>query len=71
MLKTDDRKIYCKGCGRFLGYIRDATLKKEMVYLCGDCDTRMMASDLFNKTEKAKNNPFSDLFNSDLGGIFK
>ena len=57
-------KIYCKGCGKYLGVIRDATLHKEIVYLCPNCDTKRIASDLANKT-KTKD-PLKDLFK----GIF-
>jgi RNase P subunit RPR2 len=31
------RKIYCKKCGEYLGEIRDATLRKRITFICGDC----------------------------------
>ena len=30
-------KIYCNGCGVYLGEIRDAKLRKNIVHLCKDC----------------------------------
>ncbi len=32
-------KIYCKKCGKYLGEIRDATLRKHIVYFCSHCYT--------------------------------
>ena len=30
-------KIYCHKCKKYLGEIRDATIRKGIVYLCRDC----------------------------------
>ncbi len=59
---TDPRKIYCK-CGTYLGVIRDATLRKGIVYLCESCNIKRVASDL-SKTGKKYDLPegFEDLF---------
>ena len=59
-----DRQIYCSGCKRYLGLIRDANLRKNIHYLCDNCETKRLASDL---AKKAKPNDFGDIF----GGIFK
>lgn len=32
-----DREIYCYECDTYLGVIRDAKLKRGMVFLCADC----------------------------------
>jgi len=45
-------KIYCAGCNKYLGEIRDATLFKGIKYLCLNCDTKRIASDIHKKTEK-------------------
>ena len=61
---TNIKKIYCKSCGKYLGEIRDAKLYKKIVFLCDDCETKRLSSDLANKT-KSKN-PMDNLF-KDLG----
>ena len=45
------RQIYCAGCGKHMGEIRDAKLRKGIVYLCGTCETKRLASDLAVKTK--------------------
>ena len=32
-----DRPIYCHHCGRYLGVIRDAKLRKGITHACGEC----------------------------------
>jgi len=59
------KKVYCKPCGKYLGEIRDATLHKKIIFLCDDCETKRLASDMKNKTEPKMS--YEDLF----GGIFK
>ena len=60
--------IYCKGCNIYLGEIRDAKLKKGIVYLCSDCDTKRVASDMVNKPN---NNSYDNIFGDIFGGGFK
>ena len=36
---SEDRVIHCNKCGAYLGVIRDAKLKKGMVFSCGVCPT--------------------------------
>ena len=40
-----DRKLYCadKDCGLYLGEIRDATLRKNIHFLCDNCETKRLA----------------------------
>ena len=65
---TEGRKIYCKPCGKYLGTIRNATLHKEIVFLCKNCDTKRIASDMMNKRNKTNpKNPFDDIFGK---GVF-
>ncbi len=56
-----DRTIYCKSCNVYLGIIRDAKLRKGIVYLCGNCETKRLASDMMNKT-KLPENDYMDIF---------
>jgi len=42
--------IRCKGCNKYLGEIRDATLRKEITYLCISCERKRLASDLTQRT---------------------
>ena len=44
------KRIFCKGCGKYLGEIRDATLRKEITYLCSSCEIKRFASDLSRKS---------------------
>ena len=30
--------IYCKECSKLVGEIRDASIRKNTTYLCGDCN---------------------------------
>lgn len=31
------KKLHCNNCHKYLGEIRDATLRKGIVYTCEDC----------------------------------
>ena len=54
------RKIYCAECTTYLGEIRDATLKKGMIYLCIKCEE---TRNLLKATIGRKgNNPVMDMF---------
>jgi len=46
-----DRSIYCTGCKRYLGIIRDAKLHKDIKYLCGVCEVKRIASDMANNID--------------------
>lgn len=35
------RKIYCHKCGKYLGEIRDATLRKGILFDCAECGKPM------------------------------
>jgi len=59
-------KIYCGGCKKYLGEIRDGTLMKEISYLCPNCEIKRIASDLAKKTNY--NPDISDLFNDIFNG---
>ena len=54
------KRIYCSGCNKYLGTIRDATLYKGIKYLCPECETKRVASDIYNETQNK--NPFESLF---------
>ena len=55
----EGRHISCAGCKTHLGWIRDATLKKGLVYFCKHCETRRVASDM-------KRRPVNDKYEADL-----
>jgi hypothetical protein len=66
---SDDIGIFCQGCNLPLGVIRDAKLRKGIVYLCKNCETKRVASDLMNKNKTKKpDNPFGDIFGDIFGG---
>jgi len=58
------RRIYCKGCKKYLGEIRDATLMKGIVHLCNNCEIKRFASDLAQKTrgDVGSMDFFNDIF---------
>lgn len=45
------KKIYCQKCGKYLGEIRDATLRKGVIYVCMVCNSRQSkeGADLFDR----------------------
>lgn len=49
------RKIFCTGCDKYLGEIRDAKLLKDIKFLCPKCDDR-------RKTSSECGNIFNTLF---------
>ena len=57
-----EKQIFCKGCGKYLGEIRDAKLRKGMVYLCQNCETKRLASDMARNKMKAQD-PVNDFMN--------
>lgn len=34
------KNLYCEGCAKYMGEVRDATLRKGMVVLCDKCETK-------------------------------
>ena len=59
--------IYCSGCKRYLGEIRDGTLMKGISHLCPKCEIKRIASDMAKKT--SCNSDISDLFNGIFNGV--
>jgi len=41
-------KIYCAKCGKYLGEIRDATLRKKIYFICWPCEQERKAGDIFS-----------------------
>jgi len=60
-----ERKIYCAGCNKPLGIIRDARLLKDLKFLCSACETKRLALEMQRKTKPSMGLEY--LF----GGIFK
>lgn len=59
-------KIVCKKCSRYLGEIRDATLHKQIVYLCDKCETQRVSLEMrynSSSTSDYSKKAFDDLFN--------
>lgn len=63
-----DRKIYCadKDCGIYLGEIRDATLRKNMHFLCDKCETKRLALKMRFQNPPGK----TDFFDPGFTNIF-
>lgn len=59
------RKIYCVGCNEYLGVIRDAKLRKGIVFLCKNCGTKRVALEMQRETRPSVD--MGDLF----GGVFR
>jgi RNase P subunit RPR2 len=56
------KDIFCANCKKPLGTIRDARLRKGIKFLCPECNTKRIASDMAKKPDME----LKDLF----GGIF-
>lgn len=61
-----DREIYCKECGAYLGVIRDAKLRKDLVVLCSNCHGEVP----YEEPKKYNNKPTDDSAVDDLMKIF-
>jgi hypothetical protein len=59
-----ERKIYCAGCYKYLGIIRSASLRKDIKFLCKNCETKRVALEMQRKSGASG---LGDFF----GGIFK
>ena len=57
------REMFCTGCNKYVGEIRDAKLLKGVKFLCPKCETKRIASDLHRET--SRNSSASDI----LGGF--
>jgi len=53
------KKIYCSECKTYLGVIRDAKLKKGMVYLCATCESA-------RKLSRPRKNSIKDFFKENV-----
>ena len=58
-------KISCEGCGLDLGEIREGSLRKNIVFLCKNCNTKRVALELQKKNERKPD--IMEMFD----GIFK
>ena len=67
-----DREIYCTGCNKYLGLIRDALLHPKIKYICPTCETKRKASDMKNNITQnnatQNNNNFMNMINDILTG---
>jgi hypothetical protein len=61
-------EITCIDCGTYLGSIRDATLKKEISFMCKDCKCEHDALKLMKESDKHRNGKTS--FNDIFGDVF-
>lgn len=59
-----ERKIYCAGCYAYLGVIRDAKLRKDVNFLCKNCETKRVALEMQRKSGASG---MDEIF----GGLFK
>jgi hypothetical protein len=76
-----DRNICCTQCSANLGTIRDAKLRKDIVYFCQKCldlavakiaslekeNTAMRHAEQLRKIQKSKS-PYDDMFGDIFGG---
>lgn len=59
------KKIHCAGCNAYLGVIRDAKLRKDVKFLCKNCETKRITLEMQRKTRTSAS--MESLF----GGLFK
>ena len=56
-------KVYCEECQCLVGDIRDASIRKNTTYFCGDCNGK----NEWNTEEPGKNEPrFTDEYALDM-----
>lgn len=48
------KKLYCKDCNKYLGEIREATLMKDIAFICPDCNVGLVDSILKKVTKKSE-----------------
>ena len=58
------RKIFCTGCEKYLGEIRNAKLLKGIEFLCPKCEIKRIASDIHLETNR-------NYSASDILGVFQ
>jgi transposase-like protein len=46
-------KIYCHICNRYMGEIRDGTIRKGTKYVCGECAGQRQEFDFVEELKKA------------------
>jgi len=56
---SEGRKIHCL-CGEYLGEIRDATLKRELAYLCQPCSQKFQ--EMFRSKAETSKPRIEDIF---------
>lgn len=56
------RKIYCEQCDAYLGEVRDATLRKDALYICASCLIRLRPAPRKPDTSEDFGNVFEALF---------
>jgi len=61
------RKINCCECKVYVGEIRDATLMKNMVFLCDNCNTKRITNSLKDSLGYGNDNMFEDIFGKMVG----
>ncbi|MFH1978876.1 MAG: hypothetical protein ABII97_00600 [Patescibacteria group bacterium] len=49
-----ERKIHCCECSKFVGIIRDASLRKEIKYVCKECRNRWISLKSFVDLQKVR-----------------
>jgi hypothetical protein len=57
-----ERKIYCNKCSIYCGVIRDASLRKGLIYICEDCQNKRPIGNSFDSSD------FMDYFTDVLSG---
>lgn len=61
---SDGRKVHCYKCGKYLGEIRDATLRKNIYHICEFC----ASVEVKPKQKAATPNVFDSIFGDIFGG---
>lgn len=56
------RTIYCQGCKKYVGKIRDAKLLKNIVFLCPKCEIKRKSAILKTTYNPYSSVPFFEIF---------
>lgn len=63
MTPASPRKLWCARCGKYMGEVRDGSLRVGLVVICSPCNEKESARGFSKESE----NPFTDIF----GDLFR
>lgn len=61
---SEAKKLYCKPCGKYMGEVRDGSLRKGMTVLCELCERKRALLEMVKKYDNQyeKNDALGSIF---------